>query len=523
MKLLYKSLFILPLAITGVLSSCIDDESVYGGAAIPSISVMGSDSDKPYEMNFNYGEDCVIDPQVRYDGTGTLSYSWSVATYANGVRGKLSEVSTEPVFSYFFPEGGTYIVQLNATDGIIGIVQEYQINMNRTFEQGYALVSNDANGEGNLVFIKSLTAEDIEAGISSIIIEHSLETINKDMPSEEIMGIFKLLLTYPNPVTRIAVVTTGHAYFLDPNTFMAITTVDYNKLIPGFKASIAWGSSAAISIYDQSLKRFITVNATNMFGYESTALAGYEPDEVIEGGSYEAWGTLTFVNYLLLKNPMRFYAQYVSMDDWLSKWNYSSDLRTDDGHPLFENEELVKAFMGVKIPGPYADIYPDYVITRDVNTGKYYNSYIDALAGGSYYPMALLSRAEIDVDASTAVPTHESRIVPSHNYSRTYYSVGSNVYVALLLSDGAFSFPSTAEACLSYPGEEVTALYVRDSKSNDGSDQLCVATVNQSTGRGNFYIYTVADVRTDNPNPAPVYSYKDCADRIVKIFYKPRI
>ena len=95
--------------------------------------------------------------------------------------------------------------------------------------------------------------------------------------------------------------------------------------------------------------------------------------------------------------------------------------------------------------------------------------------------------------------------------------------MALLLSDNSFSFPSTSQACLSYPGEEVTALYVRDSSRNDGSDQLCVATVNQATGRGNLYIYKVADVRTDNPNPTPVDSYKNCADRITTIFYKPRV
>lgn len=522
MKLLYKSLFILPLALTGVLSSCIEDESAYGGAALPSISVMGSDSDKPYEMNFNYGEDCVIDPQVRYDGTGTLSYSWSVATYTNGVRGQLSEVSNEPVFSYFFPEGGMYIVQLNATDGTIGISQEYQVNMNRTFEQGYALVSNDANGVGNLAFIKSLTAEDIDAGISQIIIEHSLEAINKDLPAEEIKGIYKLMLTYPKMVTRIVVVTTGRTHFLDPNTFMAMTSVDYNKIIPGFKSDIAWGSASAINLYDSSLKRFITVNATNMFGYESTDLAGYEPDDVIAGGNYEAWGSLSYINYFLLKNPMRFYGKYTSMTDWVTRWNYSSELRID-GHPLFENEELIKAFMGVKIPGVYSDTYPNYVITRDVTTGKYYNSYVNELSGGSYYPMELVSRAEIKVDASTAVPTEASNMVPSHNYSRTYYSVGNSVYVALLLSDNSFSFPSTSQACLSYPGEEVTALYVRDSSRNDGSDQLCVATVNQATGRGNLYIYKVADVRTDNPNPTPVDSYKNCADRITTIFYKPRV
>ena len=39
----------------------------------------------------------------------------------------------------------------------------------------------------------------------------------------------------------------------------------------------------------------------------------------------------------------------------------------------------------------------------------------------------------------------------------------------------------------------------------------------------NVYIYNMADVRTDNPNPAPKAQHLNCADRITNIMYKPRI
>ncbi len=59
--------------------------------------------------------------------------------------------------------------------------------------------------------------------------------------------------------------------------------------------------------------------------------------------------------------------------------------------------------------------------------------------------------------------------------------------------------------------------------TQSGSESLIVATVDNNTGRGNLYFYNVSDIRTDNPNPAPVATYPDCADRISYITYKPSI
>ena len=59
---------------------------------------------------------------------------------------------------------------------------------------------------------------------------------------------------------------------------------------------------------------------------------------------------------------------------------------------------------------------------------------------------------------------------------------------------------------------------------NLNTEQLYVATQTTATGRGNFYIFNCADLRTDNQGKVkPVETYKDCADKITSIVLKPRI
>ena len=91
----------------------------------------------------------------------------------------------------------------------------------------------------------------------------------------------------------------------------------------------------------------------------------------------------------------------------------------------------------------------------------------------------------------------------------------------MLADGGTMQLPSKEKAAINIPaGEELTFM---DIHTITNGEELLVATDDKSTGRGNVYIYDVRDVRTDNPNPSPKASYKNCADRITSIMYKPRI
>lgn len=505
------------LAVASAMTSCIEDESVYAGAELPGITVpVPADGSLP-EVNFNYGDECVIDPKVNYQGSGELTYEWSIGTYTEGIKGALEVVSNEPVLRYSFPMGGTYYAHLDVTDGKVGIVQDYLVNINRTFEQGYMIVSTDKSGNGNLAFIKDRTPEEVEAGTPAVVMENCLERFNIGLTPEPIVDAYILKLTYPVMVNRLVVSTASKSLFLDMTSLTSISTIEYDPIIPGFKSNINIGSSTNITAYDKVSKKGIVLDGNNMFGYESAPYDEVDFDAVYSG-NYEAYGVVNFVTAYVKYNPLRIYANspYVG---WIS--TSDAGWQGTPGDDLYANEEFLDYFIGEKIMeyDPVYDysysVYPVYILTRDKSTGKVYNNYLSGF-GGYDMEVEIKARAECPTTADTAVPGKDVSIVPSATYHRTYYSVENNVY-AMLKEGDAFIFPNKNQYCISYPGEEVTYITLRAA-----TNELVVATCTTSTGRGNVYIYDVKDVRTDNPNPEPKATFKNCADRITKIFYKAR-
>lgn len=511
-----KLRYILPglIAITATLTGCIDDSSSYGGQPIPELSVItnATDPDKLPEVNFNYGENCVITPQIRYDGNGQLEYEWSIGTYDNDSKGELEVVSNEEVLTYFFPKGGSYYAHLKVTDGTVGVVQEYQVNINRTFEQGFIIISNDARNIGNLAFIKDLTPEEVEAGMSPIVMEHCLERVNQNIGEDKIAGATVMRMSWPSEITRIVVACGSKILFIDPNTFISITTIENEKVIPGFHADMLIGGTNAIA-YDTDLQRFITIRGEDMLGVESNVKR--DPFDTFFSGNYYAYGTQYYHNFFVNRSPLAIWHQsYEGRID-------AGDLTDGNGYSILKDKELVNVFMGepeqYQISGRWVSYYPGHIITRDVTNGKYYHSKIRGFSPNDT-ELVLVSHNEITYNAQSAIPATEGAIAVSAKYHRVYYSCGNRVYV-MLISENGVNWPATTQAVLTYPDdEEVTFMTV-----NESSEELIVATANKQSGRGSVYMYDSANVRTDMPDTPANAEYKNCADRISNIFYKPRV
>ncbi len=205
-----------------------------------------------------------------------------------------------------------------------------------------------------------------------------------------------------------------------------------------------------------------------------------------------------------------------------TKWSSSNtiDETDENGYPLFTNEELLAIFKGEGISGSTGTTsYPATLITRNKTTGQIYST---AFVGIGDYTDGLRfsSRNVVTADASTALPDQNSQIVCSNTYRRGFFSKGNQIFV-MLRNESIYNFPPVSQAAVTYPSnEEITYMTI---STQSGSESLIVATVDNNTGRGNLYFYNVSDIRTDNPNPAPVATYPDCADRISYITYKPSI
>ena len=228
------------------LASCINDESDYGNeGSIPSLKVSGDDQTAMPVYNFNLGETVVINPEINYSGNAAdLTYHWQVGTYTNSVKGKLEDAGNERSLTYSFEQGGTYYAHLNVTDGRVGKAVDYQINVNRTFEQGYVLVSNDAQGNGNLAFVSIPTKE----GEKPILMEHCLERMNDGMTMRNLLGMEVYTITWPSTITRVFVLGQDKGYCIDANTFSVLTEIDYSEIYPGFKATQESNDASAVYV-----------------------------------------------------------------------------------------------------------------------------------------------------------------------------------------------------------------------------------------------------------------------------------
>ncbi len=513
----YISIFpsILTVLITATISfSCTDDNSSYGGGDLPTLSVSvpgDSENDMPV-VSFNYGDECVITPQIIYSGSGKLSYEWSIGTYDNNVKGPLEFVTNDATLRHFFTEGGSYYAHLVVTDGTVGAVQEYAVNINRTFEQGYLVISNNETGIGNLTFIKDLTREEIEAGQPPIIMEHCLERVNNEIKQEPLAGaqIINWYVSATQSVTRVVICGETKGYYLDPNTFVASSIIDYDKIIPGFKAKQFIGYYTTPSAYDPVMKRYVRLNSTHMFGYEDSSWKEQIYDLVVST-TYYVGDNQSTMNYFVNRNPLSVHVEGIE------GWTNTRDIQ-ENGVPLFQNEELIDIFMGEGVTGDWGMMeYPCNVISRDKTSGKLYTT---ILGGTGAYSMGITlnGRGEMKVSNNSALPETESMVVASDTYHRTYFYNGNNLY-AMLKEGNAFILPEENQYCISYPSDEkITFLTI-----NSSTNELIVATCKNSTGRGSIYIYDSMDVRTDNPNPKAKKIYEDCTDRISYLTYKPRI
>lgn len=267
------------------LASCISDDSTDGNKAIPQLAIEGSDATTMPEYNIYLGNECVIKPAISYNGNSEdLKYQWMVGTYTNGQKGDLEEVSTEPELKYNFTSGGSYYVHLNVTDGKVGKTVNYQVNVNRTFENGYLITSSDADGKGNLSFVKILTPEEIAAGEKEVVVEHCMEKINEDVSEDGLLKAFIATAnlwdgSHSSVLKRVLVSTQDRCYFLDPNNFTVLTSIDYASLYPGFKASAFMPDSYMPYAYDKDMKKFAHINLQFMFPYDYQYFHGCEPEQ----------------------------------------------------------------------------------------------------------------------------------------------------------------------------------------------------------------------------------------------------
>lgn len=488
------------------LSSCITDDSLDASVVLPTLAFEGSGADVMPQFNFYLGNEAVISPSVTYSGSGALTYGWQVGTYANGTKGELQDAGDGPTLRHHFSSGGSYYAHLTVTDGAVGGAADYQINMNRTFEEGYLLSATNADGSGNLTFVKILTAEEVEAGIGPVVMENAMERMNEDVEEDGLLGVVIAQANYPVTVTRLLVSTKRQCYFLDPNEFTIISTADYGEVFSGFSATNFYAASQTPYAHDSISKRFVHLNISNQFPFEYQYFVDNKPEGIVPCKTYSNYGFQreSVVDYYLDYTNRR-----AAMFNAYGQASYGTYFPSTTDM-LGAEHRLVTAFAG--LTSGYSN--PSYVISATSDSVFLWSNTVQ----NSYMRKTDFTKRSIAHAANVALPARGARMHMSQTQSRMFYHIGNKVFVYLPGND--FALPTLDQPAIAFDGGEVvTSMEVRLS-----ADELLVATYSEARGRGSFYVYSCADVRTDNSaSVAPKQAWRDCTGRVSSILYKPSV
>ncbi len=493
------------------LASCVDDDSTLGTKELPSLMVKGaSDTDMP-TVNVDLGNACVINPEISYTGgdESQLKYEWQIGTYVNGSKGELKKVSDERELNYRFLSGGTYYAHLTVTDGRVGKAVDYRINVNRLFEEGLLVCTTDADGHGNLTFVKTLTPEDIAQGKQVVITEHSFERMNEGLSEDGLIGANLVTVTYPKTITRLSISTQDHCYFLDANNFTVLTAINYQEAIPGFKASsyYADANNGNPYAYDLDKKQYEFVDLNYMFGYVSDTYANFHPAH-INACKYKGWQGLNYQNFY----PDYENSRVTAYDAYQTYYGRSPFVNTGD---KLADYRLISVYSALTPDDATYQTYM-YILAQRKSTG---DLCLWQLSTSSLANFDFGSPQQLTPTTDMAIPAQGTQFVGSSVYNRMYYVLDNRVYV-YLPNTTSLSLPNKSQYVLKYSDtEEITCI-----DTDFDRDELYVATYDSFTRRGSIYVYDCKDVRTDNAaNIQPKKAYKNCCGRVSSLFYKTSI
>ncbi len=480
--------------------SCVNDDSEIGGATFPEVSISGSELTTMQIFSVDLGTPCVITPNLVYENgcqPSDLKYLWSIGSYntESQVKGELKEVSTEPVFNYVFPQGGSYYVHLNVTNGLSGDVIDYQVNVDRSFEEGVLIVSENEAGIGNISFIKTLTEEEIAGGKQHAVLEHCVASMNEGIDMRGLLGAGSTMLQYGSSERTFIVALKDKSYLLDPSTFALVATSNYTEAMEGYEASSFfmydyYGGQP--TLFSKDKKRMMQID--RQFGYAfipSSAIYQIESDCVLPGYTYftsQDWYMNSPIGIRYAASEVYSFGGYSEM-----KWTLN-------------DRDIISAF---KNTAQYSsDIF---VISRKSNDPNVLCQEHCTIEYDADYNVSFVAlEMEHELTEGEVLPEKETVFCYDQTYNVCYYITNGKLY-AYYPNNPELSFPTTAT--LDFGAEEVTSVTLNEMKK-----ELYIGTYDSVTKRGSVYIYDSGNVKKDKEK----LGFKACTDKIKHISYKKR-
>ncbi|WP_065220114.1 MULTISPECIES: hypothetical protein [Butyricimonas] len=202
------------------LNACLDDHTSVGDKELSEITITAAHD----TLTAYFGEEFVIDHlQVEQSGEELpLTYKWGYGSLnMNGdeiagypIRDSLRVISHDPQLRYTFRELGKYGLSLKVENGESIRFKYFVLQIDTEFSEGITILSRDEAGKGRLSFMKTLTKEDLSAGVEPSFRTDIMGVINPGIEMEDVTDMVQV-----ESRLLVASGSTGRIYNMDARTF----------------------------------------------------------------------------------------------------------------------------------------------------------------------------------------------------------------------------------------------------------------------------------------------------------------
>ena len=202
------------------LNACLNDHTSISDKELSEITITAAHD----TLTAYFGDEFVLD-HLRVEQSGEelpLTYEWGygslnmsgdeIADYPIG--DSLRIISRDPQLRYSFRELGTFGLSLKVENGESIRFKYFVLQIDSEFSEGITILSRDEAGKGRLSFMKTLTKEEVNAGLKPSFRTDIMEVIN---PGIEMVDVTDMA----QEKNRLLVSSgsTGRIYNMDARTF----------------------------------------------------------------------------------------------------------------------------------------------------------------------------------------------------------------------------------------------------------------------------------------------------------------
>ena len=452
-----------------LLDACIHDDTSLADPDFSKLSIVSR-----YDtLSVNLSEELVYKVDVVQNGEEKpLTYEWAYATYdvkddsGYPAKDSLKVISTDAELHYTFRKLGTYYLRLKVDNGEAISFKGFTLNVTTPYDEGITILSQDDAGNPRISFLKTLTRQEIEAGIERKFMTDVLTKENPDYVIKNCTDLAQFTSTYMLLASR----EDGVIYKLNAKTFGVMYKNRVRDVIPDFTCKELMG--------EKSTNWMLSENG-NAYRYD-----------------------LTFDEILLIDNAIG-YGYDACFFGYSSSYQYFIDydksiIYSPTGNKATSSSNYFEDYNIIgMVPWTITKLYTIVTSKKDPTQGKVFQT------SGSFSKLTEL----LSFDATDLKLDKNSTIMFSKVYKYAYYDYGNNIYrwncTGQFPKTPFINFPTT---------KEITAVALDPDKKQI---YVCYVDSERSGLKGGLDIY---DANTGKI----VESYGGIADRPIRVFYKTK-